>query len=76
MQFIWIHHWTALPVIVEESRMSERNVSGSRLLLGQPGDESLAQPRLTEDESLPGSCQWNRASLAGAVLLPLHYHRG
>jgi hypothetical protein len=70
MQFIWIHHWTALPVIVEESRMSERNVSGSRLLLDQPGDESWAQPRVTEDESHPGSCQWKRGSLLAPLRSP------
>ena len=58
MQLVWIPQWTALPVIVEDPKMSERNGVGSRLLLGQPGGESLAQPKIGEREGYSASCQF------------------
>lgn len=57
MQLIWIHQWTALPVIVEDANMSEKNPSGSRLPVGQPADESLAQQDFGEQEGYSGSSQ-------------------
>lgn len=57
MQLIWIQQWTTLPVIIEDSDMGERDPSGNRLLLGQPGDESSTQQKPGESEGYSGSCQ-------------------
>ena len=56
MQLIWIHQWTALPVVIEDQNMSEKNPLGSRLQLSQPADESSAQPDFGEKEGSLGLC--------------------
>lgn len=64
MQLIWIQQWTALPVVVEDPNMSEKNSLGSRLQLSQPADESLAQPNFGEKEGYSGLCQSSLGALS------------
>ena len=66
MQLIWIHQWTALPVIVEDPKMSERTMSGSKLFMGQTGDASSAQQNLGEKDGYSGLCQSYLGSLLAA----------
>lgn len=73
MQLIWIHQWTALPVVVEDPSMSEKYPLGGRLQLNPPADESLAQPHLGEKEGYSGICQFPEdASLRLCCNLEIH----
>lgn len=68
MQLIWIQQWTALPVIIEDQNMSDKNPLGSRLQLSQQADESLAQPDFGEQEGYSGLCQLTPSPLLGISL--------
>lgn len=70
MQLIWIQQWTALPVIIDDLRMSEKNPVGSRSQSSHQADGSLAQSDLRETEGYPSLCQSSPTSLFAIVLRP------
>ena len=51
MHFIWIQHWTALPVIIEEGRMSDNSRQpGGKLPQGHSSVDPSTGTDLSEGE--------------------------
>ena len=71
MHFIWIQHWTALPVIIEEGRMSDHSRQpGGKLPQGQPSGDPSTGTDLSETEGYQPLRTCGKSNENASPLLP------